>query len=501
MHKLYLMVLATALSALSYAQSDVDALRYSMLDFGGTARSLGSGNAYGALGGDMSTASMNPAGLGIYRSSELIITPGLLSIAADATYYGNTVHDNRYNFALNNAGLVFANVNAGKEHATSGWVGGAFAITFNRLADFNSAVSYSGYNEGSSLLDTYTDFLNANGGTATADVFNKDPFGAGLAWETYLIDPMPFDSTQYYSVISDGRVQQTKSITTDGGINETAIAFAGNYGNRLYIGASIGIPHIRYAQTYTYTEEDVNNVHNDFNSFTLTDYAETFGTGVNAKLGMIYRVNDNLRFGVAAHTPTLYGMSDAYSSNMSSDVASGTYSYDSPFGEFDYELITPWRVIGSAAFTMKDIGFLSAEYEFVDYSESSFNFNRTLDAGDLSYENTVNTNIDTKYGTSGTLRVGAEFMYDVFRFRAGYIMSSTPFNDGIAAEGSDLAKTTYTAGIGIKEESFFIDLGYARSAITDYDIQYVYDNGSGVNEGASIDKTLNNFLLSFGFRF
>lgn len=502
MRKLYLIVLATALSVTGYAQSDVDALRYSMLDFGGTARSMGSGNAYSALGGDMSTFSTNPAGIGIYRSSEFVITPGLLSVNAESNYLGQTNSDNKYKFYLNNAGVVFAQVNRGKENATSGWVGGGFGISFNRLANFNSNVYYSGFNTGSSLLNTYADYLNGNGGTNQADVFDKDPFGAGLAWETYLLNPSAADSTQYFAVVSDGNVQQTKSISTQGGINETDITFGGNYGNKLYVGATIGIPHIKYISTTVYAEDDINNEYNDFQSFSLTDYSETFGTGINAKFGFIYRATDNFRFGGAIHTPTLYGMSDNYFSTMNSTLeTTGSYSYDSPIGQYDYELITPWRVIGSAAVTVKKIGFISAEYEFVDYSEASFNFNRAYDAGDLSYENTVNNNIDTKYGSASIIRLGTELMYETFRFRGGYIISSTPFNDGIAANGADFAKNTWTAGIGVKEESYFIDFAFAHSDTKEYDTQYVYDNGAGINEGATINKSFNNFLLSFGFRF
>ncbi|HRG29336.1 MAG TPA: hypothetical protein PLJ00_15670 [Chitinophagales bacterium] len=501
MYKFFSMVIATALSLNLVAQSDVDALRYSTLDFGGTARSLGSGNAYGALGGDMSSFSMNPAGIGIYRGSEFVLTPGLLSINSESSYFGTNTVEDKYKFTINNAGIVFASVKRGKENATSGWVTGAFGISYNRLANFNSSVLYTGYNEGSSLLNSYVDYLNANGGTNPGDVFDKDPFGAGLAWETYLINPSGADSTQYFPVV-EGNVQQTKSIATQGGIGETAITFGGNYGNRLYVGATIGIPHISYIVSSVYTESDVNGEYDNFESFTLTDVSETYGTGINAKLGLIYRINDNLRLGAAVHSPTLYGLNDNYISSMSSNLeGDGEYEFDSPIGEFSYELVTPWRVIGSAAVTIKKIGFISAEYEFVDYSESSFNFNRTFDAGDISYENTINTNIDTKYGAASIIRLGGELTYDVFRFRGGYIMSSSPFNDGIAADGADFAKNTWTAGLGIKEDDYFIDLAFAHSNTKEYDIQYVYDNGAGVNQGATIDKTFNNFLLSFGFRF
>lgn len=502
MTKIFTLVLATALSVTIYAQNDVDALRYSMLDFGGTARALGSGNAYGAVGGDMSSMNMNPAGLGIYRSSEFVFTPGLLSINTESNYLGQSSTDDRYNFNISNFGFIFNKVNLGKENATNGWVSGSFGIAYNRLANFNNSVLYSGFNETSSLTDSYVEYLNANGGTESANVFDKDPFGAGLAWETFLINPSAIDSTQYYTIINDGDVQQTKSIVTKGGLNEVALSFAGNYGNRLYVGATIGIPNIRYTNSTIYSESDVNNEHSDFNEFTLNDYSETYGTGINGKIGLIYRVSDYIRLGAAVHSPTLFGLTDNYYSSMSSDLdASGTYDFESPVGEYNYELITPWRVIGSAAITIKEIGFISADYEFVDYREAGFNFNRTLDAGDLSYENIVNTDIDTKYTSASIIRLGAELKYDIFRFRAGYIMSGTPFADGIAANGADLSKNTYTAGIGIKEESYFIDLAFAHSKINDYDIQYIYDDGSGVNEGATINTSLNNFLLSFGFRF
>lgn len=331
MRTLFTVVLATALPLTIFAQSDQDALRYSLLDFGGTARSLGSGNAYGALGGNFSSLSMNPAGLGIYRSSEFVITPGLLSTSDASTYLGTSTGDSKYNFHLSNFGLVFAKLNPGKEHATDDWVGGAFAIGYNRLANFNNSVSYTGYNNTNSLMNTYVDYLNANGGTNPSDAYDKDPFGAGLAWETYLINPTPWDSTEYYSVITDGRVQQTKTIETKGAIDEMVLSFAGNYGNRLYIGLTIGIPNIHYKNISYYSEEDVQNVHPDFNSFTLGDITETSGLGINAKFGIIYRINDFLRIGGAVHSPTLYQLHDDYYSSMSSVLdTTGSFSYDSP---------------------------------------------------------------------------------------------------------------------------------------------------------------------------
>ncbi|MFN0276530.1 MAG: OmpP1/FadL family transporter [Chitinophagales bacterium] len=497
MKRLYIIV-ALAFSAPTFAQTDADALRYSMLDFGGTARALGSANAYGAVGGDFSSVSINPAGLGIYRSSELILSPGLANIKASANFFGTGTEENKYDFYLGNASLVFSSI--GDKEKSDGWVGGNFGIGYNKLANFNSEVYYTGFNNASSLLDVYANRLN---GINPSDAFSADPFGAGLAWETYLLNPNPDDSTTYFGVVNGGNVQQSKYISTKGGLNEMAISFAGNYANKIYIGGTIGVPFINYDNITTYSEEDVNAVHNDFVNFAQTDVLSTDGVGINIKLGMIYRLNDIIRLGAAVHSPTLFQMNDVYYSTMESSLdASGEYSYDSPLGEYDYELVTPWRVIGSAAFTFKKAGLLSVDYEFVDYSEANFNYGYGLNSlAENEAETAVNNSIDAKYGTASNIRIGGEIAYEVFRFRAGYAIIGSPFQDGVATGDADLSKNTYSAGIGIKGESVFLDLGYSHSTSTEYDIQYLNVNPDIPNNGSTIDKGVNNFQVSLGFRF
>ena len=54
----------------AFSQSQLDAFKYSQTELNGTARYLGMGGAFGALGGDISAMNTNPAGLAIYKSSE-----------------------------------------------------------------------------------------------------------------------------------------------------------------------------------------------------------------------------------------------------------------------------------------------------------------------------------------------------------------------------------------------------------------------------------------------
>lgn len=483
------------------AQSDEDALRFSTLDFGGTARSWGSANAYSAVGGDFSTLSMNPAGLGIYRSSELFFGMGIAGINNQSSFYGESLERSRENFHVSGAGMVLTNMIQGRENATDRWVSTNFAFGYNRLANYNSEYNYSGINPANSLLDKYVSDLNANGGTNPSDVYDSDPFGAGLAWETYLINPLPDDSTQYYPVIQGGNVRQSKYVKTTGGYDEMVLSFAGNYGNKLYIGATVGMPFVNYNYFAAYTEEDENNVHNDFSSFEYLDNVNIDGFGINGKFGFIYRVNNFFRIGGTIHTPTYIAMNERYSNSMSSALdQSGAYNYDSPYGEYSYALTTPWRFIGGAAVTVKQYGFISFDYEYVDYAASNYNFNRIGSASDISLENQINNTINFKYTGAHNFRFGAEAAIDNLRLRGGYAIQATPFASGVATGNADFSKNTFTAGIGIKERSYFIDFAYVNTASTEYDQQY-YSDINGGNEGAVLDKRFSNYMLSFGFRF
>jgi hypothetical protein len=503
MKKIYaILAIALTMPFAMQAQSDEDALRYSMMNFGGTARSWGSANAFGALGGDFSSLSMNPAGLGIYRSSEFVFTPALVNFNNQSSFYNNSLETNRYNFNVSNLGLVFSKVNTGKENASSGWVGGGFASGYNRLENYNNRIAYTGFNDRNSITEFYAAQLSANGGTNPSNAGGTDPFGAGLAWETYLLNPNPGDSTSYYSVVNGGNIQQSKTQVTNGAMDEMVISFAGNYGNRLYMGLTIGVPFISYTSTTTFSESDVNNVHPDFNSMSQVEFLETNGAGVNAKFGIIYRLNNYIRLGGAIHTPTALGMSDFFYTNMQSSLdTTGSYAWESPQGRYDYNLVTPWRAIASMALTFGKYGFLSVDYEFVDYTAANFNFNRIGSTDDIAFETALNSTIDAKYSSANNLRIGAELVYEIFRLRGGYAIMGSPFADGVATGDADFSRNTYTLGAGIRERSYFIDFAYANTRSTTYDVQYNYATADGANEGATIDRVTNNFLVTLGFRF
>ena len=307
MKKIGLTCLAIALAVYSFAQNEVDALRYSQLEFSGTARYNSMGGAFGALGGDFTTLSTNPAGIGVYRRSELSLTTGFNSNAYSSTYLGTQSDASRGNVNIGNIGWI-SNYNSEK---TTGWVSGSFGIGYNRLADFNSNVRIVGTNEESSLLDVYRNRVQGvNWGDVDTGGFYD--FGASLAWQTVLIDTF-LGETNYITQIPFYGQQQIIDQETSGRVGETVIAFGGNYENRLYLGGTFGISSVRYNRESTFEEVlPAGDTSTFLNDFTFRENLNTRGNGYTLKIGAIYRLTDYLRLGAAVHSPTWMVLEDRY---------------------------------------------------------------------------------------------------------------------------------------------------------------------------------------------
>ncbi len=124
------------------AQDVTEAYNLSNLTVQGTARSMGFGNALGSVGGDFSSLSVNPAGLGIYRSSELSITPSLRINSAKGDYAGTTSSDNNTRASINQFAIVLTSAPKGKRYDSRNWKAVSFAFGMNRVADFNHNYTY-----------------------------------------------------------------------------------------------------------------------------------------------------------------------------------------------------------------------------------------------------------------------------------------------------------------------------------------------------------------------
>lgn len=447
--------LAASLLALgcytAQAQDERDAVRYSLLQPQGTARSIGFGNALGSIGGDFSALSVNPAGIGIYRSSEITITPSLTFSGTTADYSGHDDDDHGSHFAISNIGLVTTHVNKGRRARRSGWSSVSFGIGMTRLADFTRNYSYSGVNTTSSGAFVFEDDANKNG------IHSQNTSLGDLGYQSYLIN---YDSSKnvYYSVADPSKtapVKQLNSVSERGGISELGITLGGSYEDKLMLGATVGIPILRYQYDRTFTETDLSGTNPNYGGFSFNQSLKTNGAGLNLKLGMIVKPSELFRIGVALHTPTYLSLSDVYNQSLTANTESwhGITTANMLENQYNYHLTTPWRAIVSGTVFLGKHGFFTADYEFVDYSSARFSF----DAADKDYESQVNDAIRHSLRAASNLRTGIELRFDNFQLRGGFGYYGNAFNSG-DPDGSE--RLDFSGGFGFRFPRTFVDFAF-----------------------------------------
>lgn len=499
--KKYLNLLILAGASLPFsadAQNEIDALRYGQLSSGATARSLGLGGTGGSVGGDFSSLSINPAGIGVYRNSEVMITPSFRFNKMTGTYLRSESQDDKNKVGLNNFGVVFTTAARGDRYSKSDWKAFSFGVGFNRLADFNSRGTYSGLNSESSITEGFR-ALAINGGTS--DNGQNPPYGF-LAFQTYVLTDN-LNSIPYENIIKNGgKLQQTKTWQSSGGVNEFTLSLGGNYREKLLLGATVGITSYKYDRTTRYSEDDATgNTNNDFKFLDLNEQLSTTGIGVNLKLGAIYVVNDILRIGAAVHTPTWAAYSDAADYSMKANTEN--YTSNGPeitarpqnTYQFDYSLRTPWRGLLSAAVFMGKYGFITADYEYVAYNSMRYNFRESSFA---DYERDVNNAIKDTYKGGHIFRVGVEGKASNFMGRLGFAYHTNPYqlSDKFQGDRMDLS-----AGVGARFGGFFMDLAYVHMIQKSSEFGYpviVKDVPVGI---ADLKYGNNLVALTLGFKF
>ena len=464
------------------AQNEIDALRYSQTYITGTAKSVSMAGALGAVGGDFSTLSINPAGIGLYRSSELSFSPTMYSNSTQSDFLGNKYSDDVTNLKIGNFGVVLNN-SKGRE---SGWISTSFGFGYNQLTNFNQDILMKGININNSYLDNFVDYAN--------DSYALDPLYEQLAEDVTLL---PYDSlsNEYWNDIENAGYGQTqqREVSNRGSMGEYLFSFGANYNHRLYLGVSLGINRIHFDQTVTHTESDPDDLIDYFDAFSFEEYVLTRGTGYSLKIGAIARPLDMLRLGLAFHLPSFYYLNDQYENTMTAYI-DPDYSTTSPqtaysgLWDYSYRLRTPSKVVASAAVTIGKIAMINVDYEFLDYRNSS------LDASDDNFFE-ENSTIDILYGTASNLRIGGELRLGGLYLRGGYAYYGSAFATG--EPNVDSNRTVYSGGVGLRNRSFFIDAGYSVSTSQLKYYMYVPQ----MLDGSANTSTSTIAQVTMGFRF
>jgi hypothetical protein len=484
-----------------FAQNLNDALRYSNYKISGTARAAAMGNAFGALGGDFSSLSINPAGVAVYRSGEFTFTPSIGKVNVDGTYLGNTVSDSKYNTSIDNIGYV-TTIPTGS-NSESGVVSFSLGLGFNRLGSFSMDALAEGHNSNNSILGYFTDYMNSNYSSYNGNESQQlDPYYERLAWDSYLVNHDDVKH-EYYNDVTDYGYKQSQRKTTShkGYINEYLISFGANFNHKFYLGATVGIHDVYYKENTNLYEWYPNNDNQYFDHLNFGSYLRTAGNGFNLKIGAIYKPTENLRLGLAFHTPTFYKLSDNYFNTMESlnaddkGVVSKHYSEPDKEGVYDYDIETPFKTILSGAYVIGKSGIISVDYEIVDYSTAKLK--NGSDGYDYYDQNQV---IKDAYKTVGNLHIGGEFRVSPnFSLRAGYENYPSAFKSTYLNQNSmnkNASYSTVSGGFGFRQGNVFFDA--AVKHITSDEYLNLYPNAP---EMAKYDTKQNSVIFTLGYKF
>ncbi|AWM33965.1 OmpP1/FadL family transporter [Hymenobacter nivis] len=456
------LALAVGQASHAFAQGATDALRYSQLQFGGPARTQGIAGANVALGADFGNLTSNPAGLGFYQKSEFHGSLGLGFGQTDGSLYGNgKLNEQSNSVNIPSIGLVLATRLPDSDKSSS-WRGGAFALGFTRLADFNQSYNYQGAVTGGQSLfqrlreprvspaDISGQYYDGPNGTYT----NLD----GLARGTFLTRIQKNPSRTDSSIVTTprtGLVGQGERTVATGSMSQFDVGYGGSFRDRLYIGVGVSLVSSNYREARDFSETATRQ---DFASLQLHDELHTTGRGVNGRLGLIFRATNAIRLGASIQTPTLMYLTDTYSTTLTTNFTApaGTFTSSTAPGVYDYTLTTPFRANSGISVVLGKYGFISGDVEYVGYGQARLHNDANSANGDNNSFSGANQDIQALYRNTLNYRVGAEGRFSVFRARLGYAYYSDPYQT--PSGGVSSARSYYTAGLGLRQGNFFFDV-------------------------------------------
>lgn len=500
-------------------------------DLNGTARFVGMGGSMGSLGADISTMGTNPAGVGLYRRSDVAMSAGFSSQpnARDFANRGKT------QASFDQAGFVYAMrlssddnlkfINMGfnyhKRRNMKGFVGvdnfmtGGLSQTMQMLD-----LTY--------VTNGYLD-LSKNDDRALTTPLTL------LGYDTQLLEKQVDENGKVTGYLPVNSQSYNYARASWGGVQQYDFNLSLNWNDQIYAGFTFGLYNVDIHNRTDYVEMiiDPDNAGQLHEYYTSNMEALT-GTGYDVKLGVILRPIEEspFRIGVAVHTPIFY------------DLTSSQYLYaDSPYNQFDengdfvanhseksmdlgdndYKIRTPWKFNLSMATTVGNFLALNAEYEYRDFAASQVRYPNYDGYWSRSDKDEALSNEAKKYLKSvSTIKLGAELRAaDNLFIRAGYNYETAPMSkDAFLNLFTQSPSYYYSANTDYLNLSainrFTCGLGY-RGKHAYFDIAYQYQKQSGdfyafhlptetsntVNRLAAskVDLNRHQMLFTLGYKF
>lgn len=509
------------------AQSAVDAYSLSQTELRGTARFMSMAGAFTALGGDLSTLNQNPGGIGIFRKHELGITVDLNM--ANSNVDGEKWDMTKFN--CNNFGYVGA-----FETGSDLMPYFQFGATYSRAMSFDRQYKGGWSSIENSMSNYIANFSNGYSTSTLGQSTSYNPYDQSnadwlsiLAYNSYLINPKAGSDNQYNGLFKNNTSGNSLfDVRERGYVDEYNISFGGNFTDVVYWGMSFGITDLQFTTETNFDEELTNaripstqygnGTENGNAYYNLNNYSHTSGTGFNYKIGFIFKPIQELRIGVALHTPTYYKFSTNYDSYIEYDYSSrlnGTAYSD--YAYYDWKLRTPMKVLVGAAGVIGGSAIISVDYEYADTKGM-----RVSSPSGVEY-NDITDDINYYYKPTNTIRVGLEYRLSRnFSARLGFANTSSGVEQSVI-DGDEYVYTSgtnpayafnrstryITAGLGYRSGGFYADLAYVnkytQSTFSPYSsFEETTSNGSTewwYAPWADFTTSNNHVVLSLGYKF
>lgn len=460
-----LMLATTGAFAQQSLNTADNAVRYTLDNLTGTARFRGMGGAMGAVGGDVSAMTINPAGSAIYNYNSGTASLTSYNTNNQSRLNGSKTTKNDNSLDLNQLGGVFVFNNSNEEAVLR-----KFTLGFNyeNNNSFHNTI-YTAGNSTTSIGDYFTNYANGiNGeGPISQNTLNDAYFEdlsyndqqAYLGYNAYIFNPgnNPQGPAYVSAVPAGGTRYQEKYASTTGYNGKVALNFGTQLKERLLLGINLNVHFTDYIETTRFYEDVNNPAASGLQSVRFDNERYTYGGGFSLNLGAIYKITDSFRAGVAYESPTWMRLQNEITQRISSycPECDGTSSATSFIFDpnitmvfDDYTIKTPSKWTASLAYVFGKSGLLSVDYSIKDYSKTEYK-----SSGYAAVNDELSNNLDV----AGSLRVGAEYRVNRVSFRAGYRFDQSPYKDKNTI--SDLNGAN--AGVGFSFGASRLDLAYA----------------------------------------
>lgn len=489
-------------------QTFQDLVLMSQYDQTTTARSMGLGQAVGAVGGDIATLSINPAGLGLFRNFHLGISSSLYMQMGKMNFLEEQHRARAVAVGFDGFGATFP-IRFSESKAVKNLT---FGISYSKLQSYRRNFTLSGLSrDENTFLDGLTYFGNVNriepidlveDTDASYYPYDNQDWYLVSAYNSYLVQRKIEGGyfVDFKAPWSDGEfVRQNQRVRGTGYLDEWDFSLALNVSHKLYIGATVGVQVLDRKWTKITREETDDAAKTgglQYGEF-IESNRET-GSGANFKFGLVYRPLDLFRLGVAIHTPTFMKVKSTFTLDSKAVFINPDPAYDepeipvveskSPEGKFSYEFFSPLRFTGSAAVFFGKMGLLSADYEMVYMPQ-------------MAFEDDVAYLVENEFMTSGLkpmheVRLGTEWFLGSLALRAGASYRTSPYKDKTLALYGD--RWLFSGGLGYYWSFLSFDLSYRHTIQKGNGYMYAYEGYS-----RSFDRTDSQALLLFtlGFTF